>query len=179
MLKMTSISTASKIGVHCLLAADLLNFGNNETTKDKVEEEKRFILNLGKHLFAKVPDCKAGIWVYGFVEGNPTPPLLNKETMIDSYNEFETSTDEMMRLTANISGIHNQRKNVDDFRNATLNSTKSKFQRIVAVGFNSLELSKIVIPPNGKSVSLSSNYSEELPSVLHAVLQDFTPNFSK
>ncbi|VDM76420.1 unnamed protein product [Strongylus vulgaris] len=106
---LASISTASKTGVHCLLAADLLNFGNDEATKNKVEEEKRFILNLGKHLFAEVPDCKTGIWVYGFVEGNPTSPLLTNETMIDSYNEFESSTDEMMRLTANISGIHNQR----------------------------------------------------------------------
>ncbi|EYB92521.1 hypothetical protein Y032_0193g1406 [Ancylostoma ceylanicum] len=186
----------AKSGSHCLFAGDLLNFGNESAA---YENETKFIVNIGKKLFNSTRDVSAGIWAYGYT--NYSSVTIGNDTMRSSLEEFSQDVDATMQLQDEIkiynkrvlatlnscndtyrhanclvffSGLNSTLvwKNFYDDRYFKLNVTRNaRIKRVVAVSLESVDFSKIVIPPDGVAVKASQNYTDdEASKVVEAIL---------
>ncbi|EPB80200.1 hypothetical protein ANCCEY_00755 [Ancylostoma ceylanicum] len=87
-----------KDNVHCLVVADLYNFGRNET---RYAQEKRLIKFIASRFFERTDVSTMGVATYGYV--SELPINLNKalNRMAVSYDEFARNLEPNTQLGAN------------------------------------------------------------------------------
>ncbi|EYC37283.1 hypothetical protein Y032_0809g2456 [Ancylostoma ceylanicum] len=198
----TTTTVNKRAELHCLFAADLLNYGDIVSA---YEAERNFIVKVGKTLFDRVPTFSAGIWVYGYTS-SPSIVNITDETMHSSFVEFSRAVNKTVELgdieepsIDNLRVIAVLNDSVDKHRranclvflsavwdtsvwkdcdNCKLNVTKNAdFQNVVAVSLRKVDLSSIVIPPGGKSVAVSKDLNDEdVLKVVNTTLKDFGEN---
>ncbi|VDM65722.1 unnamed protein product, partial [Strongylus vulgaris] len=169
--------------LRCLFIGDLYNYGTN---KDAYDNEREFISTLGFDYFKEQP-YKAGFWAYGYTK-YPESPNLDK--MFADYREFDEelknmeysqNSDPLSTLRV-IKVINSLKVNVNQMNCLVLfaapNNTQSlpvldphsNIKRIVAVGFNSADLTDVA-GKRGVAVSVPYNYVEEdVKNVLDAIM---------
>ncbi|KAL6736484.1 hypothetical protein Aduo_006834 [Ancylostoma duodenale] len=192
----TTVTTGRDL--HCLFAADLLNYGFIPAA---YERETDFTIKIGEALFERVPMFSAGIWVYGFTR-SPPRVTITSETMRSNVTKFredvtkkvilehdieESNTDNRRVITSlNNCMDKDRRANCLVFLSALedttvwnncesckLNVTKDAyFETIVAVSLRSKNLSSIIIPPRGKYVGVSRNSEEDVLKVVNKILEN-------
>ncbi|KHJ87694.1 hypothetical protein OESDEN_12525 [Oesophagostomum dentatum] len=196
----TSTTTEEPIGevkdVHCLFAGDLLNFGKVTEAVEKASkavlyvnaaEDKDHLANCVVFLSA-VKDLVAITLSTTKQFGLVTIAYKNrkKHYQVNSLSfkaeiKSPQPTISMLQcvllasLTASsVSSIREQQK-LHEFQSVKLNVTmKANISRIVAVSLRSLDLSGIVIPPDGKAVKVSTDYTtEDVKRVTRAILINF------
>ncbi|EYB92541.1 hypothetical protein Y032_0193g1413 [Ancylostoma ceylanicum] len=170
-------STEPPSNLHCLFVGDLLNFGTDSAAYQK---EKNFIIKIGEKLFDSSQGVSAGIWAYGYTKR--VSLVIKNDAMHHNFEEFSKAADAEMQLQ-NKKILSNERDDVSVWKKKSednqdeyqkLNMTRNaKMTRIVAVGLKSVDLSKIVIPTNGKAVKVSKSYSDDdVSEVVKAILKE-------
>ncbi|KAK6738415.1 hypothetical protein RB195_020494 [Necator americanus] len=183
----TTESPISK-GLRCLFVYDLYNFGNDEEAYDK---ENQFVADIGERFFTTTANSAAGLWAYGHTSIDKTPDVaLNEmqkkygrfmvemaEVEYDDTNENPLSTKGAIERI-NETKDNRKRGNCLVFFSAqentaglpVLNPQHMNLERIVAVGLNNADMSKI-IPKRGHAVSVGNDYGEEeVKKVVDAIM---------
>ncbi|CAJ0605114.1 unnamed protein product [Cylicocyclus nassatus] len=178
--------------VHCLFVGDLMHFGDD---KDEYEREKHFIFETSKELFDTTRNATAAMWVFGYTDGprGLKDILANMRT---NFKDFERDLNErMIHKNVKVFGINEAIGNLnqasDKNRNAncvvfftaltvtsgvkTLDPKgNNDFKRVVVVSLEGVNLDKLVVPPRGEAVSITSDYTkEDVAKVIKAVLSFF------
>ncbi|KAL6736470.1 hypothetical protein Aduo_006820 [Ancylostoma duodenale] len=182
---------------HCVFAGDLLNFGNDT---DFYEKEKQFIINIGSSIFEKASSTKAGMWVYGYTSG-PRGLKSTFENMTRSIDDFVRDVNAKMKyealdkpnltnkgVIANLNNASDKNRNanclvlfsgIDDTTGfSKLNPTRyAKLDIVVVVSLRGLDLSDIVVEPQGVAIKVSNDFTEQdVEHVVDTIWEPFKLN---
>ncbi|ETN86352.1 hypothetical protein NECAME_16381 [Necator americanus] len=159
----TTESPISK-GLRCLFVYDLYNFGNDEEAYDK---ENQFVADIGERFFTTTANSAAGLWAYGHTSIDKTPDDALNE-MQKKYGRFMVEMAEVEYDDTNENPLSTKRENTAGL--PVLNPQHMNLERIVAVGLNNADMSKI-IPKRGRAVSVGNDYGEEeVKKVVDAIM---------
>ncbi|RCN51829.1 hypothetical protein ANCCAN_01917 [Ancylostoma caninum] len=142
---------------HCVFAGDLLNFGSDT---EFYEKEKQFIIDIGKNIFGKASNTKAGMWVYGYTSG-PRGLKSTFENMTRNVDDFVRDVNAKMKYEAlDKPNLTNKQEDTTGF--SKLNPTKNaKLDIVVVVSLRGLDLSDIVVEPQGVAIKVSNDFNEQ------------------
>ncbi|CAJ0598552.1 unnamed protein product [Cylicocyclus nassatus] len=166
---MDRISPPVKEGIHCLIVGDMNSF--NDFPR-KYSKEKDFINDVGEEFYNKTNNSSLGVVTYG---SSKLPILHALNSMKKNFDTFSKAAALEMRARQaetsssaeeainRINGLKNlrNRANCLVFVSATNDTTRlpplepdKDWKRIVAVGFDGADLSKVVTPPRGVAVTV-------------------------
>ncbi|EYB92508.1 hypothetical protein Y032_0193g1400 [Ancylostoma ceylanicum] len=173
--------------LHCLFVYDLFNFGNNV---DAYDTEQQFVADIGEDFYdSSTMSSTVGLWAYGHTL-TTTSPDAALNFMMDEYDDFmdklvELEYEEIDEPLSTADAIERINETYDNKRRANcivffsaqqdtktlpqLNPQNMHLKRIVAVGFNGTDLTKVV-PPGGVAVSVKYDYADEdVENVMDAI----------
>ncbi|EYC06861.1 hypothetical protein Y032_0073g740 [Ancylostoma ceylanicum] len=177
----------------CLVVGDMYNFGKDT---DKYDVEVDMLDKIGyDFLLGSDGDRQLALWAYGYTQISKT---VNDSlrTMNKNYDEFSRALDKMEYMdvydpwtTAKaikaINEMYDSQKRVNClvFVSAEknpqslpkLNPRNMNFEKIIAVGFNGVDL-KNILPANGVAFKVPFNYlDEDLTPIVKAMLGRYKP----
>ncbi|KIH53741.1 hypothetical protein ANCDUO_16120 [Ancylostoma duodenale] len=173
--------------LRCLFVYDLYNFGDNVEAYDT---EQQFVADIGEDFFdSSTMSSTAGLWAYGHTLSTTSPDAALNSMMAD-YDDFmsklvELEYEEVDEPLSTADAIERINETYDNRRRANclvffsaqqntevlpqLDPQNMNLKRIVAVGFNSTDLKKVV-PPGGVAVSVRYDYvDEDVENVMDAI----------
>ncbi|EYC37287.1 hypothetical protein Y032_0809g2457 [Ancylostoma ceylanicum] len=186
----TSTESPREHNAHCVIVVDLYNFGDDES---KYEKEKQFVKELGVTFFSSRGNLTAGLAFYGYVKNLPfnLNPALND--MKSSAEDFVKKVDAelWLRNTVNPSNTREAIQKINSFTKirgrancmiiiSEQENTKDlppldpprDWKRIVAVGFNGTNLTRIVSPTRGKAISVPYKFTDkDVEEVVNGVFE--------
>ncbi|EYB92540.1 hypothetical protein Y032_0193g1413 [Ancylostoma ceylanicum] len=195
------IEQFSPSNLHCLFVGDLLNFGTDSAAYQKEKNfiikigEKLFDSSQGVSagIWAYGYTKRVSLVIkndamhHNFEEfskaADAEMQLQNKKilsnerviTVLNSCNDPQRSANCLVFFSG-VDDVSVWKKKSEDNQDEyqKLNMTRNaKMTRIVAVGLKSVDLSKIVIPTNGKAVKVSKSYSDDdVSEVVKAILKE-------
>ncbi|RCN51838.1 hypothetical protein ANCCAN_01926 [Ancylostoma caninum] len=177
----------------CLLVGDLYNFGRED---EKYDIEADLISKIGyDFLLGSDGDLQLALWAYGYTQFSKTVNDSLK-AMRKNYEEFEPDLDKLdFKDVSNpwssesaikaINEMYDSQKRVDClvFFSAQqnpqslpkLNPKNTKFRKIIAVGFNNVDLRHIV-PANGLAFKVPFHYlDEDITPIVKAMHGRYVP----
>ncbi|KAK6739140.1 hypothetical protein RB195_020919 [Necator americanus] len=171
---------------HCLFVGDLYNFGSNNEAYD---EEGNLIADIGYSLLEQSPTSTIGFWAYGHTK-IPKSPITALDRMSQKYVDFVHALEEMEYVQVedplstsqaieviNKADDKSNRANCLIFFSAQpdsenlprLDPKNMNIDRIVAIGFNSTDLSYITAK-NAVALSIPYEYnSAHVDAVIKAI----------
>ncbi|RCN51840.1 hypothetical protein ANCCAN_01928 [Ancylostoma caninum] len=178
----------------CLVVGDLYNFGSDA---DKYYPETELVGKIGyDFLLSSGGDLELALWAYGYTQFSKTVNDSLK-AMRRSYEEFEpdlhkldyTSVSNPWSSESAINAINEmydsqKRVNCLVFFSAQgnpgnlpkLNPKNTKFSKIIAVGFNNVDLQHIVPAYNGFAFKVPFHYlDEDITPIVKAMLGRYVP----
>ncbi|KAL6736483.1 hypothetical protein Aduo_006833 [Ancylostoma duodenale] len=181
---MTTTAEPTKThNAHCVIVVDLYNFGKDES---KYNQEKQFVKKLGASFFNSSGNLTAGLAIYGYVSMLPINLIPALNSMTSSPESFNKELDKeiWLRDTDEPSDTTEAIQEINDFKKVKgranclifisahsilrINTEglppldpPQDWERIVAVGFNGTDLSKVAVPPRGKAVSVPYSFAAE------------------
>ncbi|EYC06842.1 hypothetical protein Y032_0073g733 [Ancylostoma ceylanicum] len=182
-----------KSDVHCVFAADLLNFGNEITNYEK---EKKLVTAVAEEMFSKVSDSTAGLWVYGYTRVSQDWKYVFNN-MTDNFDDFQKDVEEKIKyekvaqplsnekVIEMINGANDEREekrsNCLVFFLGKKNSSKlsminpkENFKRIVVVSLQGADFSEIIDKSRSKALIVSLDFTkEDVTNVVTSILEAF------
>ncbi|KHJ90747.1 hypothetical protein OESDEN_09399 [Oesophagostomum dentatum] len=116
-------------------------------------------------------DFEASVNAKMLLQGQ-NPQIWRNDQPVRYVNAAEDK-DHLANCVVFLSAVEQQK--LHEFQGVKLNVTmKANISRVVAVSLRSLDLSGIVIPPDGKAVKVSTDYTtEDVKRVTRAILVNF------